>query len=321
MTCTYTRNGYLDPFESFRVEKQDAIHQPEGAGDQSKHLIPCDLEHKDTQGDIYETASHNLDLDHLASLFNQASQDVPSTSEATLTQNVTSLAWPRTNFCWDPASNDLWWTLFSPAEYDVAAGMTASFPTLMESESSESSFNPVQDAVCAGPDDVSCVMDEASSLSYDVEPPRLEPQQRSTLQQLPRVVVHQSSSSLPGGFTLLQLDPVEAKCSAIKQLLADTIPLTNAEDLDNYITRTNLLLCGRLFGLNFARNIPILHSPSFMLTEAPPLLLLAIFVAGACYSEDAIPAKCVTKFTMGLLISIERQTVWNPFFFLHQFRP
>jgi len=50
-----------------------------------------------------------------------------------------------------------------------------------------------------------------------------------------------------------------------------------------------------------------------MLTEAPPMLLLAVILGGACYSNNAIPAKYVSNFAMGLLILIERQTVRSAF--------
>lgn len=114
------------------------------------------------------------------------------------------------------------------------------------------------------------------------------------------------------GFRLEQLDPVEAKCAEMRELIHSTESLVHGDELNKYITRKNVLLCGQLFGKHLSRNIPIVHSPSFMLTEAPPMLLLAVTLGGACYSDAVIPAKSVTQFTMGLLISIERQTVRPP---------
>ena len=119
----------------------------------------------------------------------------------------------------------------------------------------------------------------------------------------------------PGnGFTLLQLDPAEAKCSEVRDLLLNAEPIVNREHVNKYITRANLLLCGQLFGRHLLRNVPILHSSTFNLTEVPPMLLLAVILSGACYSDHAMPSKQVTKFAMGLLILIERQQV-RPLFF------
>ncbi len=110
-------------------------------------------------------------------------------------------------------------------------------------------------------------------------------------------------------FNLRQLDPVEAKCNEIRELLNGTEALVQGDEISSYITRQNVLLCCQLFATHLSRSVPILHPSTFMLTEAPPILALAIVLAGACYSSNAIPAKCITKFATSVLILIERQKV------------
>ena len=112
-------------------------------------------------------------------------------------------------------------------------------------------------------------------------------------------------------FSIAQMDPVEAKCQQIRQLLEDSRPPVSGVIISTCITRRNLLLCSQLYGKHFQRNFPIIHSPSFKLMDASPILALAIMLAGACYSEGLLPLDYVTKLAMQLQVIITTQPVSN----------
>ena len=76
-----------------------------------------------------------------------------------------------------------------------------------------------------------------------------------------------------------------------------------------FITRHNLVICSELYGKHFQPNVPILHMPTFYLIEASPILLLAVMLVGACYSDKMIPVSLINKLAMRLLVLIENQLV------------
>lgn len=121
---------------------------------------------------------------------------------------------------------------------------------------------------------------------------------------------HQPSHSFLGnGFSLARLDPVEAKCYQIIELLKRSEPIVSEDLAYPYITRYNLVHLCHLYGKYFQRNLPIIHSPTFDVLKSPPILLLAIILVGACYSEGFIPADDVTKLAMRLLTVIADEPV------------
>lgn len=78
------------------------------------------------------------------------------------------------------------------------------------------------------------------------------------------------------------------------------------------INRDSLLQALQLFGRNFQRHIPFLHAPTFDLTTSSPILVLAMFVAGACYTDLVRPAKYLYSMARRVLVHIERQQVgWS----------
>ena len=76
-----------------------------------------------------------------------------------------------------------------------------------------------------------------------------------------------------------------------------------------FITRHNLVFCSELYGKHFQPNIPILHMPTFYLIEASPILLLAVMLVGACYSDKLIPVSLINKLSMRLVVLIANQPV------------
>jgi hypothetical protein len=114
---------------------------------------------------------------------------------------------------------------------------------------------------------------------------------------------------LTGGFLLHQIDPVEAKCAEIRKLLGGSEAIVDEDTINTYVTRNNMVVCSELYGKNFQPNVPIIHMPTFNLIQAPPLLLLAIMLVGACYSDELIPVASISKLAMRLLVIIGDQPV------------
>ena len=107
---------------------------------------------------------------------------------------------------------------------------------------------------------------------------------------------------------------MQGKCDEIIELLKRADPLNVGSAVYPYISRSNMVHLCHLYGQNFGHNVPIVHSPSFDLVEAPPVLLLAIMLVGACYSPGSIPAAQITKLAIQLLnvISLEQVNVQSP---------
>lgn len=268
LVCTYTRNGYIDPYESFRIDKEES-------GDPSHPAA----------GPAQETVA-------------APAAAMADRSSLAYSENETAC------FSNEQDSND-WLSMdFSPADFDIATNLTWPFAAVLDTNLSSLSWDWTEDADAL----VTQNWAPGSGPGMDALLEVASPADPGPVHEL-GVAANVPSPPPVGGFTLRQLDPVEAKCSEIRDLLHGTEPLISRDDIRNYITRDNVLMCGQAFGQHLSRNVPIVHSPSFMLTEAPRMLLLAVTLGGACYFKDAIPARCITKFTMGLLISIERQTV------------
>ena len=114
------------------------------------------------------------------------------------------------------------------------------------------------------------------------------------------------------GFSLELLDPVEAKCEEIRNLLKTSEPPVMHDMISVFVTRENLVLFTQLYGQHFQRTFSILHMPSFRLTQTPAILLLAIMIAGACYSNIQVPMIYISLGVQALAI-IEDQPVSFPF--------
>lgn len=110
-------------------------------------------------------------------------------------------------------------------------------------------------------------------------------------------------------FPLERLDPVEALCVEIRDLLNSVGPVINEETSSTYVTRANLILFSELCSRHFLQQLPVLHIPSFHLVNTPPMLLIAIFVAGACFADDQMSVDTIHEIGMGLLKVIENQPV------------
>lgn len=128
----------------------------------------------------------------------------------------------------------------------------------------------------------------------------LEPQVATKSADMPRLV---------RGFSQDRIDPVESKCCLMREVLLNGEPLGAHKEVKTYVTRENVTLCSELYGKHFQPNVPILHRPTFDLTQTSPILLVAIMLVGACYKEDLIPVYESSKLAMRLLVIIEQQPV------------
>lgn len=113
-----------------------------------------------------------------------------------------------------------------------------------------------------------------------------------------------------GVFNLTQLDPVQAKCQEIIDVLKQSTTISMDDPALAYITRDTLVCSVSLYGKRFQHILPILHTPSFALTTASPILLLAIVLVGSCCSPDEIiPRAAVDELGRALFVAIGNQAV------------
>lgn len=116
-------------------------------------------------------------------------------------------------------------------------------------------------------------------------------------------------SLLPNCFLLAQIDPVEAKCKELNDLLCTNGNRIKFESSNQCITRGKLVQSIELFGRHFQRHLPIIHTASFNLYEAPRGLLMAMYCVGACYGGNIMTNQDLLKAAMQVLTDIEAQPV------------
>lgn len=112
-----------------------------------------------------------------------------------------------------------------------------------------------------------------------------------------------------GGFSLLQMDPAEAKCAEIRKLVQSAYVFRNDQALLQHITRDKMLTCHQLYGQHIQPNLPLLHSPTYQFTQTAPILSLVIMVVGACYSPELLPSNTLSRFAIRLSMMINDECV------------
>ena len=285
--CEYTREGYIDPFADCVVapgpkynEAKDDIEQPPAllsSFSESYFASPVSQSTQNFQvhsagwSDTPWMESILLQNDTGHSVVNTLSG--PQEDECTLGQPEDGLG----NLNLDLALNGF------------PLGESGTFPFAALTDSTWDSL-ALDSGQRGGPAIRPCITEYAATEATGLTLPRL-------------------SSTKKDGFSMMELDPVEAKAADIRNLLQGQDSLLSQEVIARYITRENVLTCCELYGKNFQRNLPLLHTPTFKLTEASPLLALSLTLAGACYSPAVIPYSCITKFAMRLLLVVQNQTV------------
>lgn len=111
------------------------------------------------------------------------------------------------------------------------------------------------------------------------------------------------------GFRLQQVDMVEAKCVELQSYLRGSSASLPDGFIESHITRRNLVECIDLYGIHYQPVMPILHLPTFDLTTTQPVLLAAMLLVGACYSENLIPETAIVQYAIHVLVLIEDQPV------------
>ncbi|KAF5538069.1 c2h2 transcription factor [Fusarium phyllophilum] len=106
---------------------------------------------------------------------------------------------------------------------------------------------------------------------------------------------------------LEQLGPLQAKCGAVQALLRGPGLEVPEDVVTRSIGRDNLPQALQLFSRNFHHHIPILHAPTFNLATASPLLVLAMFTVGACYTDIVHPAKYISAMAIRVWLNLEKQ--------------
>ena len=110
------------------------------------------------------------------------------------------------------------------------------------------------------------------------------------------------------GFQLQQIDGVEGKCVEIRDYLRSFQTGFHLDSISKYITRDRLVNCVQLY--RYYQSVqPILHLPTFELTKTSPVLLVAMMLVGACYSNNDIPAATIVQCAIHVLLVLESSPV------------
>ncbi|KAL3483966.1 hypothetical protein BJX62DRAFT_219418 [Aspergillus germanicus] len=174
----------------------------------------------------------------------------------------------------------------------------------------ETTFGPVVSEL-SGQDNMLMAMDGASELDpialYDIGLLTYSTQTGYSF-DLPEALfttVHAQTYTSGAGFLGVQIDPVEAKCAEIR----DIIKSWSTDDaMTSYITRDNVVHLIEIYGKYHQANIPILHGPTFNLVTESPVLILSMLLVGTCYSpKDTLPTSIVNSLAINLVAWIDNQ--------------
>ena len=272
LICEYTRSGYSDPYEVFRIDRTDHATETEEdtLGSQGRELQTArKVSSRDgvLNGALPTTSPHVLsgDTDLLgADLFNQSSM----------------LGFmPIPDFIAPFSYMD------APANFSQDLGdMDFSFDSLD------------WDALINVPEDA--ILTISSDLPDSIETPVALDKR-----------VTGGDWNYTEGLPLQRVDLVEAKCIEMRKYLTNFTRGVDPNAIGQYITRERLVNCVQLFAKHYQSIQPIIHLPTFELTDTPPDLLLAMMLVGACYSKNIIPSSTVVQAAIHVVLTIESSSV------------
>lgn len=270
--CSYTRTGYVDPYLQFCRGEKHAW-----TPDNSSSTATTDRsanDRQDVSGSTAQTAGH--DANSQTESLQDGSFSVSSGSNGTnpdpiSIQNIDTCAVADTGV----VDFD-----FSLMDFDMNLG------PLWPPDPSFADFDPV----CSLP-----YVSMDSDLSVGSNQCHIEPTIRET--------------DLSRGFSVEQSDPVHAKCGAIRAVLRSVDTSVSEDELERYSSREQVLQYHQLYGRHFQYHFPILHSPSHSLLTSSPILLLAMVLAGAHYSQNSTHAYRLPHFAVRLITHIEMEQV------------
>lgn len=291
--CNYTRSGYSDPYSSYRV---DGAASAARLIDNSTHATPT------TSPDTYNSSA----LEGVApSVGNEDSLNPPDAQNIGYGNRMdfdsAEMEWfygCDTTFNLENISN-LHDMVYMPIDIDPFSKVDYQglpYMSMLEQGNLERSDN----IAFTGP-----TTSNANRLAPEVF------LDTSNIEDLMNVDASQTQLSVSRavGLSIAQLDPVEAKCTEMRELLGDSTKLASKDIIDTYINRSNLVSCTDLYVKYFQPNVPIVHIPTFQVTEASPILLLSMVLVGACYAKDIIPMPIISRLAMRLLGLMNDQSV------------
>lgn len=107
------------------------------------------------------------------------------------------------------------------------------------------------------------------------------------------------------GFHVEQLDSVESKVIELRNFLRASSASICDNQITSFITREKLLRCIQLYGIKYHPVMPMLHIPTFELVKTDQVLLLAMMLVGACYSDVIASGTAIIQFAVHVLLTIE----------------
>ena len=115
------------------------------------------------------------------------------------------------------------------------------------------------------------------------------------------------------GLQVHQVDIVEAKCLEIKDYLRSLQTGLDLDSICTYISRDILVQCIQLYADRYNALQPILHLPTFDLANTSPILLVAMMLVGASYSQDFMPPFAIIHGAIHALLLMENSgvSIWG----------
>lgn len=149
LICRYSRVGYVDPYESFRVENENknGSHQSDAQDEQLDPAAVVDLWLDADQDVFHEGGSHSFADRESGDITLQLSQETTATRLASGKESLCSLACPNiAPFSNENDPNDWLSMTLSPADFDIAANLTFPFAPFFDMSLTSLSWDLNQEA-------------------------------------------------------------------------------------------------------------------------------------------------------------------------------
>ena len=264
LSCEYTRKGYSDPYEEFRI--------PENT----------------FRDDLPRPVPASRAIGQVSSSYDETAMDTASHTTSSLPPSVNEV--PSINH--DGLLGEDGADMIPYADYVNASFLSGYGPNGMELSLQDLDW----DSILTLPDWNDSWTD---TFNAAVLPDVAEANQPVT----------EAAWQFSAGLQLQQVDSVEGKCIEIRNLLASSQTGLDHSSMSKYITRDRLVNCIQLYARHFQSVEPIIHLPTFDLTKTAPVLLAAMMLVGACYSNSEIPAAIVVQCAIHLLIAMDNAPV------------
>lgn len=286
--CDYTREGYSDPYSPYRIDQPENGHEHGSStpkSDNNNAIQNAASDHSTAPGDDDD----NSESFPIFSSEDQANSDGHGNHAADFLPADTTMQMDLPDVDHHEFSDNLDFLPVSESPADANFESWLDFPFEWNLQISD-------------PNELELSLLLANTSSNDVISPNWSSLVPDLLLDNTIPTEIPIAPPEPPGFLLHQIDPVAAKCSEMRELLQDGLV---DDTVLGYITRQNLVTTSELLAKSFLPNVPILHMPSFNISDTSPILLLAIMLVGACYSDNIIPLSETYQLAMRLLVLIE----------------